>query len=319
MGTWKTFDVRGARAQEHARVVVTAGLDAGVNFFDSSPMYGEAERVLGAALQHTRARALIATKIWASSAREGRQQALAALQFFGGRIDLYQIHNLANWREQLTLLEELHAQGLVRAIGATHYQASAFAELEHVMKTGRITSIQVPYNPRERAAERTMLPLAQDLGIGVVVMRPFGEGVLLHQVPTAAELQPLAAFVRYHLAAGSAEMGAERQPPSRRDPCDLQRGPHPPQRTGRQSAVVRSRGTRPRRAACDAIGGARLDGSAAHEPLTCRADATATGTALARATLCQSSQFTVVDEGRKEGDTCRQTASAEWTWVTSGW
>jgi aryl-alcohol dehydrogenase-like predicted oxidoreductase len=186
--------VRGARAEEHARAVVTAALDLGSNFFDSSPMYGAAERVLGASLQARRAGAIIATKIWASSAREGRQQAVAALGFFGGRVDLYQVHNLANWREQLTLLEELHAQGLVRAIGATHYQASAFAELQQVMKTGRITSIQVPYNPLERTAERTILPLAEDLGLGVVVMRPFGEGALLRQVPTAAELEPLAGF-----------------------------------------------------------------------------------------------------------------------------
>jgi aryl-alcohol dehydrogenase-like predicted oxidoreductase len=63
MGTWRTFDVRGARAEAGPRAAVDAALEAGANFFDSSPMSGEAERVLGAALEGRRGRALIATKV----------------------------------------------------------------------------------------------------------------------------------------------------------------------------------------------------------------------------------------------------------------
>ena len=72
MGTWKTFDVRGTAAKRNARAVVDAALMAGVHFFDSSPMYGEAERVLGEALQGRRRSALIATKVWAYSVSEGQ-------------------------------------------------------------------------------------------------------------------------------------------------------------------------------------------------------------------------------------------------------
>ena len=74
MGTWQTFDVRGHEAERARRLVVDAALGAGANFFDSSPMYGEAERVLGTALQSRRSEALVATKVWASSAGEGRDQ-----------------------------------------------------------------------------------------------------------------------------------------------------------------------------------------------------------------------------------------------------
>lgn len=194
MGTWKTFDVRGGRDEAHAAAIVDRALDHGSNLFDSSPMYGEAERVLGAALQGKRRRALVATKIWTPSDEEGRRQAERALSLYDDAVDLYQIHNLVNWRAHLDLLEELKARGVVRAIGATHYQASALDDLIGVMKTGRIDAIQIPYNPAQRDVERAVLPLAEDLDLGVVVMRPFGEGSLARRSPSADDLRPLASF-----------------------------------------------------------------------------------------------------------------------------
>src|SRR5690242_3332274 len=106
MGTWRTFDVRGAAAEQHARTIVDTALAAGANFFDSSPMYGAAEHLLGATLHGRRSQALVATKVWANTAAEGRTQIERALGFFDRVIDLYQIHNLLNWREQLLLLEQ---------------------------------------------------------------------------------------------------------------------------------------------------------------------------------------------------------------------
>lgn len=194
MGTWQTFDVRGDEPEHNARAVVDAALRSGANFFDSSPMYGEAERVLGACVKDRREGALIATKVWAQSAAEGREQARRALEFFAGRVDLYQIHNLVLWREHLTMLERLCDKGSARAIGATHYSAPHFGELKRIMQTGRITAIQIPYNPFEHEVERDILPLAADLRIGVVVMRPLGGGGLARRAPTSAELKPLKPF-----------------------------------------------------------------------------------------------------------------------------
>ena len=194
MGTWKTFDVRGEQAAHNARGIVDTAIASGSNFFDSSPMYGEAERVLGGTLQGRRETVQVATKVWTPSASEGRAQAQRALQFFGGYIDLYQIHNLVNWSEHLALLERLHEAGQVRAIGATHHQSSAFAELRKVMQTGRITAIQIPYNPIQREVERDILPLAADLNLGVVVMRPFAEGGLTQRIPPTDDLEPLKPF-----------------------------------------------------------------------------------------------------------------------------
>lgn len=193
MGTWQTLDVSGA-TERNARTLVGRALEVGSTFIDSSPMYGRAEQLLGEALKGRRREALIATKIWASSVEEGRAQAERALEWFGGSVDLYQIHNLLNWKAQLVLLERLEQDGRVRAIGATHYQASALSELAVVMRTGRVGAIQIPYNPIQREVEREILPLAEELEIGVVLMRPFAEGGLLRKSPSGSALTPLAPF-----------------------------------------------------------------------------------------------------------------------------
>jgi len=194
MGTWRTFDVRGAAAEARAHEVVAAALGHGTRLFDSSPMYGAAERVLGHALDHRRENAIIATKIWTDDDDEARRQVGFALDAFGGRVDLYQVHNLVAWRRRLDQLEGLREAGSVRAIGATHYAPSAFDELATIMRTGRLDAIQVPYHPRARAVDAEILPLAEELGIGVLVMQPLGEGSLVRRAPSAADLRPLEAF-----------------------------------------------------------------------------------------------------------------------------
>jgi aryl-alcohol dehydrogenase-like predicted oxidoreductase len=194
MGTWLTFDVGGAEGEARSRRVVDAAIESGARFFDSSPMYGQAERVLGAALQGRRGEAIVATKVWTHDEAEARAQVERALAWFGGRVDLYQVHNLAAWPARLSLLEKLRQEGKVTALGATHYRADALPELRRVMESGRIQAVQVPYNPLERQVEREILPLAAELGLGVVVMRPFGEGDLLRRPPAPAELEPFHAF-----------------------------------------------------------------------------------------------------------------------------
>jgi diketogulonate reductase-like aldo/keto reductase len=184
MGTWQTFDTPADR-----RPIVDEAIAAGITLFDSSPMYGRAEDTLARAIDGRREGLQIATKVWTPDPRDGRKQIDHALTLFQ-RVEIYQIHNLVNWRAHLPVLETLKAQGRVVAVGATHYLTSAYDDLCALMGTGRLDTIQVPYNPARREVERRVLPVAADLGLGVLIHSPLRDGVLDHP-PDAARLQEL--------------------------------------------------------------------------------------------------------------------------------
>jgi len=189
LGTWNTFGADADQAHE----VVGAALDTGVRLFDSSPMYRGAEGALAAALTGRRDGVTIATKIWAESADEGREQYRRQVEWFG-RVEIEQVHTLVAWREHLEWLDLERADGRIDRLGVTHYAAGALDRLADALRTGRFDVVQLPYNPHEREVERELLPLAAELGVAVIVMRPLGGGELVRRAPSDAELRPLRAF-----------------------------------------------------------------------------------------------------------------------------
>ena len=189
LGTSKTF---GGDA-ELAREVVTAAIESGSRLVDTSPMYGEAETSLAAAFEGRRDVVTLATKIWAQTFEEGREQYRRQLEWFG-RVDVQQIHNLVNWREHLDWIEAEREAGRVGIVGVTHWNRDALPDLADALRTGRFEQVQLPYNPAERECEEELLPIAAEQGLAVLVMRPFGDEDLLRRWPTAEQLEPLRSF-----------------------------------------------------------------------------------------------------------------------------
>jgi len=191
LGTYGTF----LDDERLAADVVGSALGAGTTVFDSSPMYGAAEASLGSALRDRRAQGVVATKIWAESAEEGRAQYADQRRLFG-RVEIEQVHNLVAWREHLPWLEEERDAGRIDRIGVTHWDAGRFDELEQALRSGRFDTVQIPLNPLERECEARILPLAEELGVAVLVMRPLGgaRGGELRREPEAGALEPLVPF-----------------------------------------------------------------------------------------------------------------------------
>ena len=186
LGTWRTFDVGEAPGERAPlKTVLQRFVELGGRVIDSSPMYGNAESVAGdlAAELSVTDRLFFATKVWTSGYQAGVQQIEESFRRFRTkRVDLLQIHNLLDWRTHLKTLRDFKQTGRIRYIGATHYTASAYDELERVLRSEALDFVQVNYSVGEREAERRILPLAAERGIAVLVNRPFAEGGLFQRV-----------------------------------------------------------------------------------------------------------------------------------------
>jgi diketogulonate reductase-like aldo/keto reductase len=185
-GTYVGFDHAPGSA-EYALLpgVLDALFAAGGKLLDSSPMYGRAEATTGELLDlHAqRAQAFIATKVWTQGRDAGIRQMRESMRLLRTeRIDLMQIHNLVDWRTQLATLRRWKEEGRVRYIGITHYTASAYPEVEAVLRAEALDFLQINYSLDEREAEQRVLPLAAERGVAVIANRPFGGGGLLRRV-----------------------------------------------------------------------------------------------------------------------------------------
>lgn len=198
LGTWQTFDV-GPKAPERAELaeVLQSLADSGGKVVDSSPMYGEAERVVGdlTADAGLRNRLFFATKVWTSGREAGIRQMEQSFKLMRvQRMDLMQIHNLLDVDTHTKTLREWKAAGRVRYIGVTHYHAGAYRDLERLIKTREYDFVQFNFSMGEREAENGLLSVCADSGTAVIVNRPFAESNLFGRVkgkplpPWAAEI-----------------------------------------------------------------------------------------------------------------------------------
>jgi aryl-alcohol dehydrogenase-like predicted oxidoreductase len=187
LGTWRTFDVGDAEAERAPRLeVLRRFLAGGGRVVDSSPMYGEAETVVGdllARLPRGTPRPFLATKVWTTGRAAGEAQMAESLRRLRvERLDLMQVHNLLDWRAHLPVMRAWKAEGRLRYLGVTHYAASAFGELERLVRTEALDFVQLPYSAARREAAARLLPAAAETGTAVLVMRPFEEGELFRRV-----------------------------------------------------------------------------------------------------------------------------------------
>jgi diketogulonate reductase-like aldo/keto reductase len=186
MGTWITFNVsiHEPAVMAQRRAVLEQFFAAGGGMIDSSPMYGQAEQVLGELLSEGPPRGGLfrATKVWTPFTAAGRRQLEMSLSLWRApRFHLLQVHNLLNWRAHLKTLREWQQQGRTRYIGVTTSHGRAHDEMAAILRSEPLDFMQVTYNPADRSAE-PLLDLAAERGVAVIINRPFDGGATLDRL-----------------------------------------------------------------------------------------------------------------------------------------
>jgi aryl-alcohol dehydrogenase-like predicted oxidoreductase len=196
LGSSATFG-QVARAEDLSglREVLRTMIQAGGTVFDTAPSYGggASEEVAGRLAKEIGAtdRMFWATKVNVASMSGGgtadpaaaRQQLQASLQRIGKRpVDLIQVHSLGDVPTQLGILKEMKQEKKIRYIGLTSTDARQYDELQRIMRSERIDFIGIDYAVDDRDVEQSVLPLAQERGIGVLVYMPFGRRRLWNRI-----------------------------------------------------------------------------------------------------------------------------------------
>lgn len=186
LGTYNVFDVESTADAIAARKEIVERLTgAGGSLLDTSPMYNRSERVIGDVIAAgiDRQDVFLATKVWT----DGRDAGVAQMQRSAelmqtDAIDLMQVHNLRDTAVHMQTIREWQDEDRIRYSGLTHYTAGAHNALAREMKEFKPQFIQINYSLGEREAEDRVLPLAQELGIAVLINRPFQTGRLFRRV-----------------------------------------------------------------------------------------------------------------------------------------
>ena len=193
LGSSATFrSVAGSEDSSALRGVIEALLRNGGSVLDTAPSYGASEQVCGDIAREIGATNDIfwATKVNVASrstgsadAIEARKQIETSLQRLGKKpVDLIQVHNLADLATQMPVVQEYKEAGKIRYIGTTSTRSSRYDDLEKAMRGYPIDFIGVDYAVDNRTSAERILPLAGELGIGVLVYVPFGRSRLWSRV-----------------------------------------------------------------------------------------------------------------------------------------
>lgn len=186
LGTYNVFDVDSTPDQIATRKdIVEQLVSAGGNLLDTSPMYNRSEKVIGDVIDAgvNRKDLFLATKVWTDGRDAGISQMKQSADLMQtNTVDLMQVHNLRDTAVHMKSIQELQAAGEIRYSGLTHYTAGAQAALAREMQAFKPQFIQINYSLGEREAERNVLPLAEELGIAVLINRPFQSGRLFSAV-----------------------------------------------------------------------------------------------------------------------------------------
>jgi aryl-alcohol dehydrogenase-like predicted oxidoreductase len=182
LGTLQAFDVAGTPEERAALGEVLKLLaDQGGTLIDTSPRYGRAEAVVGdlCAELNLTDDLFFATKVFSEGEQAGIDEMNTSLERLHTPVlDLMQVHSMRDWEIHLPSIRKLREEGKVRYIGITIHRDTGHEQMMKLMREENLDFIQVNYNLVERGAAKEVLPLAQELGVAVMINVPFAKAEL---------------------------------------------------------------------------------------------------------------------------------------------
>jgi len=218
LGTWAfgSDPMWGAQDDRESLEVVSAALDAGIDFIDTAAGYadGRSEEVLGRALEGRRDRAAIATKVYGTLAGapliEACEASLRRLRT--DRVEAYYLH----WpnhdipiAESLEGLAKLKAAGKIRAAGICNFGPVDLADLRAARDAGVVVLHQLPYSLFWRAIEYDILPATRAMGLEVVAYSVLAQGLLTGRYASSAEVPQSLHATRFYGDGPHGDPGAD--------------------------------------------------------------------------------------------------------------
>ena len=186
LGTSRVFDIKPTTELLAIRQnILDILLDNGGTLIDTSPMYGKSEEIIGRLIEtyDRKKEIFLATKVWTKGKSEGENQIKESFRkMHTSKIQLIQIHNLLDWKTQITTLRKMKESGEIEYIGITHSKADAFPAMEKIIVNEPIDFAQFNYSLGEREAENRLLPLCADQGVATIINRPFMRAKLFRSV-----------------------------------------------------------------------------------------------------------------------------------------
>lgn len=184
MGSWLTFDVMPTKTNiKNCVEILKIFFKNEGQIIDSSPMYGQAEKIIGLSLKNIaesdKKNLFSATKIWTPMNNMGIKQFKTSKDLWNiNKFSLVQVHNLVNYDSHFELLKNLKKEGKIKYLGVTTSHGSRHEKLINIMKNDEIDFVQFTYNILDDEAEKYLLPLAKEKRLAVIINRPFQGGNL---------------------------------------------------------------------------------------------------------------------------------------------
>ena len=170
---------------EEAKNIIRHCFQLGIRFFDTAHVYSDSEQKMGSALERVRGEVVLATKVWAKDAAGAAKELATSFdRLRTKRIDLIQCHNVSNQPDldrvmgpggAYEALAQAKAEGRVEAIGFSSHNPDIAVK---AMRTGKFSTVQFPFNFIESDPQEKVFPVARELGMGIIAMKPLGGGLL---------------------------------------------------------------------------------------------------------------------------------------------